>query len=78
MIDENYKQDSVDVACGYVDSLFHLGICSNSISAKLRFCRTAIIDRRRSDVDNAFVQRHLKRSRCAVGVTLRCHPETSS
>ena len=59
MRDEAYKQDYVDVARGYVDSLFHLGICGNSISAKLRFCRTAISHRRSSDVDDATIQRHL-------------------
>jgi len=74
MNDESYKQDSVDVARGYVDSLFYLGICGNSISAKLRFCRIAISHRRSSDVDDASVQRQLKGSRCAVRVTLRCHP----
>ena len=78
MKNEAFKQNLVDVARGYVDSLFHLGICGNSISAKLRFCRIAINHRHSSDVDDASVQRHLKRSRCAVGVTLRCHPNASS
>jgi len=78
MKNEAFKQNLVDVARSYVDSLFHLGICGNSISAKLRFCRIAISHRRSSDVDDASIQRQLKRSRCAVGVTLRCHPETSS
>ncbi len=59
MRDESYKQDYVDVARGYVDYLFHLGICGNSISAKLRFCRIAISHRRSSDVDDATIQRHL-------------------
>ena len=59
MRDESYKQDYVDVARGYVDNLFHLGICGNSISAKLRFCRIAISHRRSSDVDDATIQRHL-------------------
>jgi hypothetical protein len=60
MKNEAFKQNLVDVARGYVDSLFHLGICGNSISAKLRFCRTAIIDRHISDVDDVSVQRQLK------------------
>jgi hypothetical protein len=55
MKNEAFKQNLVDVARGYVDSLFHLGICGNSISSKLRFCRIAIIDRRSPDVDNATV-----------------------
>ena len=59
MRDEGYKQDSVGVARGYVDSFFHLGICGNSISAKLWFCRIAIPHRRSSDVDDATIQRHL-------------------
>ena len=78
MKDEAFKQNLVDVARGYVDSLFHLGVCGNSISSKLWFCRTSISHRRSSDVDNARVQRELKRCRCAVGVTLKFHPETSS
>jgi hypothetical protein len=57
MKNEAFKQNLVDVARGYVDSLFHLGICGNSISAKLRFCRIAISHRRSSDVDDASVQR---------------------
>ena len=59
MKNEAFKQNLVDVARGYVDSLFHLGICGNSISAKLRFCWTAISHRRSSDVDDATIQRHL-------------------
>ena len=74
MKNEAFKQNLVDVARGYMDSLFCLGVCGNSISTKLWFCRIAIAHRRSSDVDDATVQRHLKQSRCAVGVTLRCHP----
>jgi len=62
MKNEAFKQNLVDVASGYVDNLFHLDICGNSISAKLRFCRLAIPHRRNSDVDDASVQRQLKRS----------------
>jgi hypothetical protein len=78
MNNEAFKQNLAYLARGYVGSLFHLGVCSNSVSSKLRFCGTAIIDRRSSDVDDARVQRELKRSRCAVGVTLKFHPEASS
>ena len=78
MDNEAFKQNLAHVARNYVDSLFHLDICSNPISSKLRFCRIAIINRHSSDVDNAAVQRQLKRCRCAVGVTLKFHPETSS
>jgi hypothetical protein len=78
MDNEAFKQNLAHVASNYVDSLFHLDICSNPISSKLWFCGTAIINRHSSDVDNARVQRQLKRSRCAVGVTLKFHPETSS
>mgnify|MGYP001379729548 CR=1 FL=1 len=60
MKNEAFKQNLVDVARGYVDSLFYLGICGNSISAKLRFCRIAISHRCSSDVDDASVQRQLK------------------
>ena len=60
MKNEAFKQNLDDVARGYVDSLFHLGVCGNSISAKLRFCRATISHRRSSDVDNASVQRQLK------------------
>jgi len=60
MKNEAFKQNLVDVARGYVDSLFHLGICGNSISSKLRFCRIAIAYRRSSYVDDASVQRQLK------------------
>jgi hypothetical protein len=74
MNNEAFKQNLAYVARGYVDSLFHLGVCGNSVSSKLRFCRIAIIDRRSSGLDNAAVQRELKRFRCAVGVTLRFHP----
>ena len=78
MKNEAFKQNFVAVALGYVDGLFHLDICGNSISAKLRFCRITISHRRSSDVDDASVQKQLKRSRCAVIVTLRCHPEASN
>ena len=73
MSDESYKQDYVDVARGYVDYLFHLGICGYSISAKLRFCRIAISHRYSSDVDDASIPEHLLKS--AVGVTLIAHPK---
>ena len=78
MNNETFKQNIAHVARNYVGSLFHLGVCSNPISSKLWFCRIAIIDRHSSDVDNAPVQRELKRCRCAVRVTLNFHPETSS
>jgi hypothetical protein len=78
MNNEAVKQNLAHVARNHVDSLFHLGVCGNSISSKLRFYRITIAHRHSSDVDNAHVQRQLKRSRCAVRVTLRCHPETSS
>jgi len=55
MKNEAFKQNLAYVARNYVGSLFHLGICSNPISSKLRFCRIAIIDRRSSDVDDAAV-----------------------
>ena len=55
MKNEAFKQNLVDVARGYVDSLFCLDICGDSISAKLRFCRIAISHRHSSDVDNAAV-----------------------
>jgi hypothetical protein len=58
MKDEAFKQDFVDVACGYVGSLFCLGVCGNQFSPKLRFCRTAIIDWHSSDVDNDTIQKH--------------------
>ena len=55
----NYNRNLSDVARGYVDSLFCLGSCGDSISVKLRFCRAAVSRRRSSDVDDAAVQRHL-------------------
>jgi hypothetical protein len=55
MNNEAFKQNLAHVARGYVGSLFHLGVCCNSVSSKLRFCRIAIIDRRSPDVDNAAV-----------------------
>ena len=60
MKNEAFKQNLADVARGYVDSLFCLGSCGDSISAKLRFCRTAVSHRHSSDVDNAAISRHLK------------------
>ena len=59
MKNEAFKQNLVDVARGYVDSLFHMGVCGNSVSVELRFCRTAITDRHSSDVDNDTIQTHL-------------------
>jgi len=64
MDNEAFKQNLAYLARNYVGSLFHLGICGNSVSSKLRFCGIAIIDRRSSDVDNAPIQRELKR--CSV------------
>jgi hypothetical protein len=58
MNNESFKQNPVDVARGYVDSLFCLGVCGNQFSPKLRFCGTAIIDGHSSDVDNDTIQRH--------------------
>jgi hypothetical protein len=55
MNNEAFKQNLAHVARNYVGSLFHLDICSDPISSKLRFCRIAIIDRRSSNVDNAAV-----------------------
>jgi hypothetical protein len=55
MNNETIKQNLAYVARGYVVNLFHLDICSNSVSAKLRFCRIAIIDGHSSDVDDAAV-----------------------
>ena len=59
MKNEAFNQNLVDVARSYVGSLFHLGICGNSISSKLRFCWIAISHRSSSDVDDATIQRHL-------------------
>jgi hypothetical protein len=59
MKNEAFKQNLVDVARGYVDSVFHMGVCGNAVSVKLRFCRTAIIDGHSSDVDNDTIQTHL-------------------
>ncbi len=56
---EAFKQNLGDVDHGNVDSLFCLGICRDSVSAKLWFCRTAISHRHRSDVDDATIQKHL-------------------
>lgn len=58
MKDEAFEQDFVDVARGYVDSLFCLGVCGNQFSSKLWFCGTAIIDGHSSDVDNDTIQKH--------------------
>jgi len=78
MNNEAFKQNISYVAHDYVDNLFCLGSCGDSISVKLRFCRAAVSRRRSSDVDDATIQRCLKRSSYAVGVTLRFHPEASS
>jgi hypothetical protein len=59
MKNEAFKQNLVDVARGYVDSVYRMGVCGNSVSVKLRFCRIAIIDRHSSDVDNDTIQTHL-------------------
>jgi hypothetical protein len=59
MNDEAFKQNLVDVARGYVGSLFCLGGCGNKFSSKHRFCRTAIANRHSSDVDYAAIQKHL-------------------
>lgn len=55
MNNEAFKQNLASVARNYVVSLFHLDICGNSVSSKLRFCRIAIIDWHSSDVDDARV-----------------------
>ena len=52
---EAFKQNLSEVARGYVDNLFCLGSCGDSISVKLRFCRAAVSRRRSSDVDNATI-----------------------
>ena len=49
------KQNISDVAIGYVDSLFGLAICRDSVSAKLWFCRTAIPYRYSSGLDYATI-----------------------
>ena len=55
MKNEAFKQNLVDVARGYVDSLFCLGICGDPISSELRFCRNAVSHRRSSDVDDGAI-----------------------
>ena len=59
MSNEAFKQNLGDVAHGYVDSLFCLGICRDSVSAKLRFCWIAITHRHSFDVDDDTIQKHL-------------------
>ena len=59
MSNEAFKQNLGDVAHGYVGSLFCLGICRDSVSAKLRFCWIAITHRHSFDVDDATIQKHL-------------------
>ena len=59
MKNEAFKQNLGDVAHGYVDSLFCLGSCGDSISVKLRFCWAAVSRRRSSDVDDATIPRNL-------------------
>ena len=60
MNNEAVKQNLADVARGYVANLFCLAVRSDSVSAKLRCCRTGVYRRRNYDVDNAHVQRDLK------------------
>jgi len=59
MKNETDKQNFYHVACGYLDNIFRLGICHNSVSAKFRFCRATVSNRHSSDVDNASIQRYL-------------------
>ena len=58
MNDEGFKQALVDVARGYVGSLFCLGVCGNQFSPEYWFCWTAIVDRNSSGMDYASIQRH--------------------
>jgi len=55
MKNEAFEQNLADVARGYVDSLFCLGSCGDSISAKLRCCWIAVSNRHSSDVDDAAI-----------------------
>ena len=55
MNNEAVKQDIADVAHGYVGSLFCLAVCGDTVSVKLRCCRTGVYRRRGSDVDNVMV-----------------------
>lgn len=60
MNNETVKQDSTDVARDDMGSFFCLAFCGNAVSAKLRIYRAGVYRGYSSNMDNAYVQRHLK------------------
>jgi hypothetical protein len=75
---ELFKQNSANMARSHVDNMFNMAVCSYTISTKLRSYRTRISSRHNSDVDDVTIQRNIKQSKGAVGVTLKFHPKSSN